>query len=163
MSRTLQGVVFPQSNETPSEEEAKLKQALLYRDSKVQELMRLEAEHKASEEKLNKLKRESAALMEGNRELQTQVSDKLGPQATDKPEPVLRLEEKLKGLAEKNAVLRRVFMSLIIESGVNWAKDAKLMDLMMIMEHSPAVAWNGGLSDAGREPSVSASPGGMRA
>jgi len=35
MSRTLQGVVFPQSNATPSDEEAKLKQALLYRDSKV--------------------------------------------------------------------------------------------------------------------------------
>jgi len=72
--------------------------------------MRLEAEQKASGDKLGKLQRESAALMEGNRELQSSVSDKLGPTAGEKPEGVLRLEDKLKGLAEKNAVLRRVFM-----------------------------------------------------
>jgi len=157
MSRTLQGVVFPQAGAIPTEEEVTLKQALLYRDTKVQELMKLQTEQRDGREKLVKLKQESASLMESNRQLQLSIAQKLGPQGAEKPEATVKLEDKLKGLAEKNAVLRRVFMSLVIESGVNWAKDSNLMDLMMLMEHSPSMMWTDGFGNE-LDPSISQSP-----
>lgn len=88
-SKTLQTVVF-QSKSSCTEEEANLKQALLYRDSKVKEQLRLEAEHRQAREKLTALKLQSASLMEENRELQMMIAQQIGPQDRETDEGTLR-------------------------------------------------------------------------
>jgi len=142
LSRTLQSTVFPSVGDPPTEEDAQMKQALQYRDSKVHQMLELDEQQGRLKQQLQNSRRESATMMEHNRELNAEIQNQLGRpiQEAEKTDAVRRLEAKRKDLAEKNAVLRRVFMALIIESGANWAKESALLEIMMTLEQGHSLS-----------------------
>jgi len=79
------------------------------------------------------IKQEITELRKRNRVKHQKLQQRTEPEETSK------LEQNLKKIYERNLQLRHVFQGLLIEGGVNWAKDSQLRSMWQRLGTAPPV------------------------
>eukprot|EP01098_Paradermamoeba_levis_P012495 TRINITY_DN5480_c0_g1_i1.p1 TRINITY_DN5480_c0_g1~~TRINITY_DN5480_c0_g1_i1.p1 ORF type:complete len:254 (-),score=71.22 TRINITY_DN5480_c0_g1_i1:248-1009(-) len=110
---------------------------LIERDRQSVQFLKLVEELKGREEELQKLKKENQVLRTKNRSLwenldKPKEKDEKKEESTKESKKLTKLKEDLDSQIAQYQILSNVFQLLIIESGVNWAKDEQWMKFMMI-------------------------------
>ena len=135
---------FPQSDkDLPEGERKQLELLMQQRDEKSIEFLALHAklqEIQEEEEKLQNRNREqrlrNQQLWTELKQLQGELEGEKTPQQKGGGKDGRVTNADLERKLSMNVVIREVFQALILESGVNWAKDEKLRKLMLSLDTS---------------------------
>jgi len=74
----------------------------------------------------------SADLSKDNRELVKFLQDYVQSSSSDPSNyAVTKLEDEVRVQKQRNAIIRNVFHALVLESGVNWAKEPSLKEFIL--------------------------------
>jgi len=136
---TIAGIIYPQQEQT--QEDLLIKTLFIQRDDKVTEFLTLhETTKKRVQEERFKLHKEIIDLKRKSRELwkiNIQNKKQNQPESSVDEEELQKFEETLQRKDSHNTILRNVFQALIVESGVNWAKDPELREIFLSLSTPP--------------------------
>jgi len=126
-------IVFPQDEQTPEQQRTKL--LFLQRDRKVTEFMGLHAELQQLRAKVTQLRQANIKARATNQKLYQELKARNEEARQGEQSEVLAsLAKDIRKEELRNQILRQVLQSLIVESGVNWARDPQLRQLMLSLE-----------------------------
>jgi len=135
--QVFSSIIFAQPTDSP--DKLRLQNAVGYRDELVSEFLKEHDQLKKRKDHLENLRKENRVLKQRIRELQEQIDamnkEKKKVDPAQQTSIVHKKKEELKNMESRNAILRNVIQNLVLESGVNWAEDEQLRDLMLKLEN----------------------------
>eukprot|EP00054_Salpingoeca_dolichothecata_P016871 m.99609 g.99609 ORF g.99609 m.99609 type:complete len:272 (+) comp22184_c0_seq1:36-851(+) len=117
---------------------AELKELCLSRDRLALQLLERRQIVNQLSVDLMKLQKRCASIQRTNRKLMQQLNqqreENSNKASKQLPPALIARQHKLEGLVDRNTMLRNVFQSLIVGSGVDWAADPELQETLLSLD-----------------------------
>jgi len=109
-----------------------IKEAVKSRDQKVLQIVKYVQQLKSMREQVLATKQKSSAIQAENAQLYYSLQERSGTNGTEvSSEELPELQNQLEKITKRTNILRFVLKSLILESGVNWARHQQLRNFIL--------------------------------
>ena len=134
-------VVYPAPEEA-TDERQDVAQMMRWRDERVGEFMQMSARVRELEAEIARVQADSTRVRLANRQVHKDVeavraAQRADAAAYDDEDELRDLREARREAYQQNTIIRNVFTGMVVESGVNWAANDQLRELVLSLGESP--------------------------